>query len=216
MMRTLRNVALAAISFVALVGVLHMPALRPLLLSLAGCPFPTSGRTLSPEEAEGLRVTTFAPKGVQERALAMPALGFALGKDDRRTVAAWARERAVSCMPDKHEAGLRCFDVKASALGAESDERGVLGLGFDAQGVLVSVQYALDESDRARALSFAQRAESELEKAGAATTVRDSDLAGSLSQRQTLVAVRDFRGEVTTTHLGSRYVVAQSYQTFTR
>lgn len=214
-MRLLRNVALSCVGLVALIGVLHMPIFRTTLMSLAGCPFPTSGRTLSPAEAEQLRVKTFAPR-TNELAHAMPALGFALGRDDRASIATWAKRHGLACTPDKHGASLRCADVPGSALGVASQARGLLGLGFDTQDRLVSVQFALSESDRTRAMGMAARAERELATAGEPKLVRDGALEGPLSQRESLVTARDYRGSVTATNLGSRYVVAQSYQHFAR
>jgi hypothetical protein len=214
MRRALLRTTVAGLALVAVVGLLHMPAFRPLLMSVAGCPFPTSGRTLSAREAEELRVHTFAPVRASTRAARMPALGFALGKDTRASVAAWARNRQVACAPDKHGASLRCEHVRARDLGEPSEAVGLLGLGFDARGVLVSVQFALEEPSRDRALALAREAERTLSQAGKAVPLRAGNLEGMLSQRHTLVAARDYRGEVMATRMGQGYVVAQSYQRF--
>jgi hypothetical protein len=212
-MRILRNVALSGVGLVALIGVLHMPIFRSTLMSLAGCPFPTSGRTLSATEAEALRVKTFAPHS-NDLAHAMPALGFALGTDDRAHIARWAQKAGVTCTPDKHGASLRCTDVPASALSLASASRGLLGLGFDTQDRLVSVQFSLNEPAREAALQLARQAEQDMARASTPKLVRDGSLAGPLSQRTAQVALRDYRGEVKATNMGPHINVTQSYQRF--
>jgi hypothetical protein len=218
MKRAILRTLFASAALVGLIGLMHLPLFRPFLMSLAGCPFPSAGRLLSPEEAEELRVSMLAPRHANARAESMPALGFSLGTDDRPSIAAWAQSHGIACSADAHGSGLRCADVPGSALRVPvaRANRGLLSLGFDARDRLVSVQYALDTGIREHALDISQAAQHELARAGSGSMVHESSLASPLAQRKVELALADFRGEVTATSFRDRYVVTQSYQSFPR
>lgn len=214
-MKTLRRGALLVLGLSAIVGALHLPMFRPWLLRTAGCPFPTSGRTLGVAEAEQLRARTYGPAAGAQPVLARPALGFVLGQDDRARIAAWSRAHHIVCKPDAHGAGERCVDVPRRLLpfAETSDVVGEAGFGYDVQGILVSVQFLARTTSQSEAASVLERRAQQLAEAGPVQRSPWSSLSRPWGQRRVLLAASDFRGEVSVTKLHGAYAVAESYQT---
>jgi len=110
--------ALAAVAGLgtALIGFAHTPWGRPLLklplLSAlahhAGCPV----GAIDPVSFERVRATKLRGELGKEAATTHPALGFELGRSERRDVERWAQSVAVSCRPGFVESVLECEDVK--------------------------------------------------------------------------------------------------------
>jgi hypothetical protein len=139
MKRIVKIVAASLGAATVLVGAMHAPFARPLLMRLGGCPM--AGR-MTPVESENARHMGLAVNRGTDEAPARPALGFTLDATTLDEVRAWAKRERVDC--DEPRPGLvKCTDVPPSALGAAAaaqlgnvDE---LVLGFDTGARLVNV-----------------------------------------------------------------------------
>lgn len=129
------RIAIAAGAMVAVVGAMHAPFARPLLMRLGGCPM--AGAKMTPRESENARRMASSALRGSERAPARPAFGFALDETTLTDVRAWAERSHVAC-EDRRPGLLHCTDVPASALGLAPTARNVdeLALEFDDQGRL--------------------------------------------------------------------------------
>ena len=97
------------------IGLLHLPAARPLLARLGACPV---GRASASEIEEARRIALRSLHGDTD-APARPALGFELERTTLDDVHAWARARAIACDESRESTLLVCRRVQADAL--ESD-----------------------------------------------------------------------------------------------
>ncbi|HKB12598.1 MAG TPA: hypothetical protein VKD69_18175 [Vicinamibacterales bacterium] len=97
------------------VGLLHLPAARPLLTRLGACPV---GRASASEIEEARRIALRSLRG-DAPAPARPALGFELERTTLDDVRGWARARAIACDESRESTLLVCRRVQADAL--ESD-----------------------------------------------------------------------------------------------
>jgi hypothetical protein len=124
-------------SGVALVGVLHMPFARGLLMQAGGCPMATAA---SPEQIDQAHQAALAKVRGTERAPARPAFGFALEKTTRDDVTTWASHQNLSCETDRGKV-LRCNAVPAAAVGVPAVQGPIttLSFAFNAKDILVDV-----------------------------------------------------------------------------
>jgi len=109
--------ALAAATLV--VGILHLPAARPLLALVGACPV---GRA-SAREIEEARAMALGTLRGHAKAPARPALGFDLERSTIDDVRAWARAHAVACDLSRESTLLVCSRVPASAVGSPAPQR---------------------------------------------------------------------------------------------
>lgn len=116
--RMLKGAAVVAF-LVAVIGVLHTPAARPLLAKLGvGCPITKA----TPEQIDHARTIPAAAYLGKGRAPARPLLGFTFEKTTLADVEAWAAHNGVVCEKINGNETLRsCQDVPASALGEPAD-----------------------------------------------------------------------------------------------
>lgn len=123
-------------TLVGVVGLLHMPFARGLLMRAGGCPV---GRA-SLAEIEPARQASIAAQRGTSAAPSRPALGFELDRTTRDEARAWAQHVHVSC-EDVREGVVSCRDVPAAALGLPEGDgpASELHLGFNTRGVLVDV-----------------------------------------------------------------------------
>lgn len=121
---------------VALIGALHMPFARGLLMRVGGCPFGQA----SLAEVEPARNAAVAAERGSAAAPARPALGFDLDRTTADDVRRWAHAAGVACA-DVREGLVSCKNVPAVALGLSASEGSVgeLNLGFSTKGRLVDV-----------------------------------------------------------------------------
>jgi hypothetical protein len=138
-MPTKKSLLLAAGSLgagVALIGVLHLPFARGLLMRIGGCPFGNA----SVAEVEPARNAAVAAERGAARAPVRPALGFDLDRTTAADVRRWAEAAGVACT-DVREGLMSCKNVPAHALGLSASEGpiGELNLGFSTKGRLVDV-----------------------------------------------------------------------------
>jgi hypothetical protein len=126
----------AVATTVGLIGVLHMPFARGLLMRVGGCPV---GHASLAELDSARHAVTRAERGVVA-APARPALGFELDKTTVADMRAWAERSHVTC-DDVREGLFLCKNVAASALGSPDADGPAteLHLGFDTRGHLVDV-----------------------------------------------------------------------------
>ena len=118
---------------VGLVGVLHMPFARNLLMDIGGCPV---GHASLAELEPAIKAAQQAQRGT-DAAPARPALGFTLDKTTRADAVAWAERAHVSCK-DQREGLFFCYDVPAAAVGLDEADGPVseVHFGFNTKGVL--------------------------------------------------------------------------------
>ena len=125
----------AALCGTVLVGLLHLPAARPLLAWLGACP--VRATPMATELARGralvkLRGTRAAP--------ARPALGFTLDAMTLADVRAWAASHRLACAASMQDTLLKCDGVPAAAVRGATGTIGRSRVRFPASdGRLVSV-----------------------------------------------------------------------------
>ena len=135
--RVVKIVAASLGAATVLVGLLHAPFARPLLMRLGGCPM--AGR-MTPVESENARHMGLSLLRGTDEAPSRPALGFSLDATTVDDVGAWAKRERVDC--DQPRPGfVRCSDVAPSALGLPASRGRIdeLALAFDTRGRLVNV-----------------------------------------------------------------------------
>ena len=106
--------ALAAATLV--IGLLHLPAARPLLARLGACPV---GRASASEIEDARRIALRSLRG-ESRAPARPALGFELERTTLDEVRGWTRARALACDLSRESTLLVCSRVPVNALGSDA------------------------------------------------------------------------------------------------
>lgn len=190
------------------IGLLHLPAARPLLQAVGGCPV---GRELEPVARDAARDAALAPVLAGDPAPAHPAFGFELGRSPRAEVDGWAAANGVTC--EGLPGAARCGPVPAGAL---------LGMGsvdavhfqFDARDTLVGVSTSrAARGPDAALLVVRDGAEGLAVALGDAPRLRGEDdpawlAAGALNQVAREFRYADYRARVEATHLGQgRFLV---------
>lgn len=138
----LRRAALALVGSLAaataIIGVLHAPFARSLLMRLGGCPM--YGAKMTAAQLDRARSFGVSGNRGAQIAPARPALGFALDVTTLADVHGWAARERVDC-EDTGPALVTCAHVTPMALGRPSVEGSIdeLGLAFDIHGHLVNV-----------------------------------------------------------------------------
>src|SRR5262249_4844409 len=94
------------------VGLLHLPAARPLLALVGACPVGHESAS-EIEEARGLALRSL--RGSQP-APARPALGFTLERTTEAEVREWARTRGIPCESSREATLLVCSAVTAGSI----------------------------------------------------------------------------------------------------
>jgi len=125
----------AALCGTALIGLLHLPAARPLLAWLGACPVratPTATERARARALVRLRGTVAAP--------ARPALGFTLDTTTLADVRAWADGHRLACAASMQDTLLKCDGVPAAAIPGAKAPVDEVAFGFRARdGRLASV-----------------------------------------------------------------------------
>jgi hypothetical protein len=211
----------AVFGLLALLVLAHTPpGLRAIgwVTGSDGCPFGGTGDELTASAAEQLRVAQLAREpGGEIAAPSRPALGFALDRDRRGDVLAWAARHGVACRADRSGAGLRCIDVPGSALPAPLAITGIVAFGFDATDRLVSVQHqSASATPLELARTTARTALAKLANLGSVTTRGDSLEAARFVHQRASVRFADYRADVLASNVGVRWTVVQTYQTIPR
>lgn len=199
-----------------LVGLLHLPAFRPLLhAGSGGCPVGMDTH-LTAEQVDDARNTVLSHDRGVTGAAARPALGFVLDVTSRAEVAAWAVTHGVQC--DEGEFETRCGAVPTGAM-AGIPKVDQLLLRFDAEGRLVVVDATIREIDAEGAAALVRTMSEDLGRtAGTPTTTRGEPSGaylarGAMNQSRTSFRFEDYRADVTATNVGSgRIVVRATFQ----
>ena len=125
----------AALCGTALIGLLHLPAARPLLAWLGACPVratPTATERARAHALVRLRGTVAAPT--------RPALGFTLDTTTLADVRAWAAGHRLACAASMQDTLLKCDGVPAAAIPGATEPVDEVAFGFRASdGRLASV-----------------------------------------------------------------------------
>jgi hypothetical protein len=123
---------------VAIIGLLHTPLARPLLMRLGGCPM--AGARMTPKEMDAARRIAVSGNRGARSAPEKPALGFALNSTTLAEVHAWAARERVAC-EEERPGFVTCKNVEPNAVGRPAREGAIdeLDLGFDVHGRMVNV-----------------------------------------------------------------------------
>ena len=225
--------ALAGVG-IALMGIAHTPAGRPLLDLLAhsglvhlaggrtdGCPFGFDRQASADDRDRTIRAFAQAHAG-SVRASARPAGGFRLETSTRPELLEWARNNRVDCHPKSAGDDLECRAIPvgllAQAGAASSGTVEMAWLSFDGSQRLakvVMVQHLPDArsawamlskltSDLARQAGHAPQASGESSAAGLA--------AGLLRQTSAELRCRDYYVLARATNFGSSFLLTQEYR----
>jgi hypothetical protein len=211
--------AAATALFIGAAGFMHTSAAQPLLARLTGgkCPFGQSRATLAPAQREELRregLGRLVQRDVP--APARPALGFELGRMQRRDVAQWAASNGVACVSEAQGAGLACADVPVT-----NGLQGSLTFRFDPSERLVSVLRMVRTREPTSAVALGRSEQSELRESMGEPTRATGELSvatlasGPLRQARAEHRYRDFSALVSVTNLGAEgYLVTEEAQLF--
>jgi len=225
--------ALAGVG-IALMGIAHTPAGRPLLNLLAhsglahlavgranGCPFGFDRQATAGDRDRSIRAFAQAHAG-SARANARPAGGFGLETSTRRELLEWARNNRVDCHPKNTGDDLECRAIPAGLLAqtgaASAGTVEMTWLSFDGGQRLakvVMVQHLPDArsawamlnkltSDLAREVGHAPQVSGESSAAGLA--------AGLLRQTSAEIRCRDYYVLARATNFGSSFLLTQEYR----
>ena len=213
-MRALLKVAAALAVCVGLIGLLHMPFARGLLASVGGCPFPTSGRTLTAAEAEALRVAALRRVAGHKASGARAAAGFELGRQRRSDIARWAAQHQLLCTSDRHGAGVACEGVSGGMLPMKRAQPGRMRamFAFDTQERLVGVQLQSTASSAKAATESVSAAARGIAGSGGEQLSDVGKLALPLGQARARARASNYSADLVITHLGDHYAVYESYQ----
>lgn len=125
----------AVLGGTVLVGLLHLPAAKPLLARLGACPV-----RATPAATERARQRALSTLRGTERAPARPALGFTLDETKLAEVQAWARHQRLACAVSMQDTLVKCEGVPAAAVRGATGTIDEVAFGFRASdGRLVSV-----------------------------------------------------------------------------
>jgi hypothetical protein len=101
----------------AIIGVMHMPVFRSVLMRVGGCPV----TRVTPEQVEQAQTRALRTLRGAEPAPDRPALGFSFTATTIDHVRAWARDHHVACEVSRKDSLLKCDAVPASALNPGAD-----------------------------------------------------------------------------------------------
>lgn len=111
-----RAVAMA-LGSTAIIGAMHMPVFRSVLLRVGACPV----ARVTPEQVEQARNQALHKLRGADPAPARPAFGFAFEKTSLDEVRAWARAHGIACERSRNDSLLKCDAVPAGALRPGAD-----------------------------------------------------------------------------------------------
>ena len=219
LVRTLVRIGLAlggaAVLFTGLVGLLHLPGAKPLLLTLLGrCPVGFDV-DMPVAERDAARATVVDTVRGDATALSRPALGFTLDATSRADVTAWAGTHQVLCTPADTQ--IRCQSAPAAALGTAWPADHVT-FSFDAHDRLVAVQAGSDLTaqeavDRHQAAAATALAASGPGATGRGEPTADWLAGGPLRMLNTEARYTDYRVRISATNMGSgRITFRELYQ----
>lgn len=218
----------ASVTFVAVVGLAHMPVAQPLLrratavVTGGGCPLGYD-KTLTVEQKEASRRQFSATHRGAVVARERPALGFVLDKSTKTEVLAWASTHHVACTAPQVGADLECKNVPSELLPAayRGAELSSLWLNFGADDKLVAAS-AIRRADSAQVIAAAFHAvTSTLDTdTGAVAEVKgDSSAqalaAGSLRQTRAEHRLSNYYASTSATNMGDHFVLSEEYRSLT-
>ncbi len=222
-MKWLAGLGGVVIALVALIGFAHTPSghfLLPYLWLGGKCPV---GGDMKPEARDAVRAQVLAPAAGTVPAHARPAMGFTLAVTTAAEITAWEAAHSLTCPQDVGTT--RCENVPANALDAAAAAYGSarqaqeVRFGFDAAGLLISVDVHYDLTDSTDAIALYQSiSDALMAAAGPVTTERGLGTVehidhGPLQQDRREYDFADYRATVTLTNQGhGRYVLRETFQ----
>ena len=200
------------VALTGLVGVLHMPFARSVLMKVGGCPI----QRLTPEQLEQVqnaavaRLTDLAAADAPAR----PALGFSLEKTTPDEVHAWIASKGLTCKDDMGGTLIVCPGLPAAAVGQQGPDLASLEFGFrTSPKVLRVVSTFRNHMSREQTLQLMHDRDDDLTRQlGAPKVVGQPDLQ---SESSAVYAVsynfKDYLAREQASELGSGFTLAEHY-----
>jgi len=213
-----KRAAIAAGALVAITGLLHTRAARPLLAKLGGagagaCPVLVG---MSPQALEDHRVAAMKPLAGEARAPTRAALAFTLGATTRADVAAWTASQHLACKDEIAGTAVRCNDVDPKALDDGQVPIEDLFFAFDPGGKLVALDVmhrGASADDASRLLDDATARLRRVLGAGPTSTSGDRTstylTSAPLAQSAIEYRFRDLAVDVSATNFGDRGIIVR-------
>lgn len=209
----------ALLAAVALIGLAHTQAGRPLLALLRGAPgCPLDPAAQTPAAIEARRTAGLVAQRGERREHSRPALGFELGRTHRSEVLARVQAQGLRCDSRWNGAALRCMPAPGAVGRAGAPSIEDLHLQFDPTGTLVAVDVLRARSTREQALQRLSTLEAELGKNVGPATAEQGDRSARYLRTPLHRAALEYHyqgyvAEVSATNLGSRGVrIREQYQ----
>jgi len=230
----LAAVAALAVAGIALMGIAHTPAGRPLLNLLAhsglarlagsqaqGCPFGFDRQASAEDRDRAIRAFGQAHAG-SGRANARPAGGFRLASSTRPALLEWARSNRVDCHPKGASDDLECRAVPVALLANEGHASGstleTAWLSFDGDQRLAKVVVVQHLPDARSAWAAFSRLTADMARETGHTPQPAGEssaqglAAGLLRQSSAELRCRDYYALARATNLGSSFLLTQEYR----
>ena len=188
-------------ALVVLIGILHMPFARSLLMQVGGCPIERDPSVI--EQAQ--RAAALSRRGTAP-APTHTARGFRLGQDGPSEIESWASTNGVSCSSEREGTWLRCSDVPGADVGMLGTLAHVDFTFRTSDHRLVSVSTYQEDPDASHEGVVFSDAASDLESAFGQPSFRGGDASGSELYATATLEYRysDLLVDLTTTRLPSQ------------
>jgi hypothetical protein len=210
-----KGLAIASASVVGLtglIGVLHMPFGRSLLMKLGGCPIVR----ISPEQLEQVQnaAVTRGTADATGNAPARPALGFVLEKTTIDEVHAWIDSKGLKCNDDLGDTLIMCPNVPAATVGQQGPDLSSLEFGFRASTkVLRVVSTFRNKMSREQTLALMHDRDGELTRQlGAPKELGHPDLQAPASNAYLVTYnFKDYEAKEQAAEISSGFTLAEHY-----
>jgi hypothetical protein len=210
-MRLVSTILGSALAATALIGALHLPGARALLMATGGCPIPAEA-ALSPAEADARRVASVSMMVGEGTVEPVTPQGLTLGQTDAAALVSWAAARGGTCGDAVDGRGLSCEGVAVDGL------ESTVNADLDASRRVVSLSILGRPADPDAATAAFSGLRSALSPLGDPSRDVGEDASGWLAggvARQRRVEWRraNLFTRLSVTHMGGgRYVLSQVYQ----
>ena len=211
--RGLVGLAGGGVALVALVGLLHLPAARPLLALVGvGCP-----SQASPDAVETARLAAAHAERGAAPSPARPALGFALDETTLADVEAWSAAHGLDCETKRAGTVVVCKDVPNEVFGGAAGAVDDVSFAFEPAAhrlvTVTTLRNRLDPAGAADQMQGIMRTLGASLGEGRVVGAADPVYLAAHPMRTAKVEYRyaDYIANVSATNLGSRVVVREHY-----
>ena len=210
-----KGLAIASASLVGmtgLIGALHMPFGRSLLMKIGGCPI----ERITPAQLEQVQnaAVNNATADATDNAPARPALGFVLEKTTIEEVHAWIDRKGLTCKNDLGDTLIMCPGVPAATVDQQGPDLASLEFGFrPGTKVLRLVSTFRNKLSREQTLDLMHARDEELTRQlGKPTEQGHPDLAAPASNAYLVTYnFKDYLAKEQAAEIGSGFTLAEHY-----